>query len=432
MSQSSKRLHIQQALAQSANATVYFGHLHGVGDFKKNIALKAYHKLAPEAIPDFVQGYRIWGTLSHANIVQILDLGENENLWFVVMEYVDGPSLSEFLLDIQHHKISLTVQVIVHILTEILIALEYAHRRPNIALADQIGIIHGEICADSILLEPNGAIKLIGFNKTNHKQPQSITTDIRAVGKLLEVLRKHLPEESNLPLFSKIIELSTHPDPNRRFQSAQAMLAALTPIREPNLELNLMSFMNQVYPTNSLFDVDQPTFVSRTTQVTLTAAENDEHKKIIGELTQSWPIEINTGSIHNPIPRHERSAQVSQSESPNLLSDIPRSKTTSFSKEDLGIIGLFMMLLVVALFTGFFLGERAASSHKHKVKATFSDLSFAESTIQLMPREQNTVIAQSQDDPSLQFKIEFSSNTKTILNLRTNSLKSNQNTNHSE
>ena len=48
------------------------------------------------------------------------------------MEYVDGPSLREFLLDIEHHKVSLTVQVIVHILTEVLIALEYAHRRPKV------------------------------------------------------------------------------------------------------------------------------------------------------------------------------------------------------------------------------------------------------------------------------------------------------------
>ncbi len=94
---------------------------------------------------------RAAGALNHPNIVTIHDAGpgEADASFFIVMEYVEGQTLSS-LLD----KGPLTPSEAVRIGTEIADALEYAH---------QLGVIHRDVKPANILIRKDGAAKIADF-----------------------------------------------------------------------------------------------------------------------------------------------------------------------------------------------------------------------------------------------------------------------------
>ena len=76
--------------------------------------------------------------LSHPNIVKVLDVGFNEDVRFIVMEYIDGITLKDY---IEREK-KLTWKEASHLIVQILRALQHAHDR---------GIIHRDIKPQNII-----------------------------------------------------------------------------------------------------------------------------------------------------------------------------------------------------------------------------------------------------------------------------------------
>ncbi len=88
--------------------------------------------------------------LNHTNIVKILDAGIHENTLFIVMEYVEGTDLEQYI----KQKGKLSVQTSTIIFTQILQALSYVHSK---------GIIHRDIKPKNILIDKNGKVFLTDF-----------------------------------------------------------------------------------------------------------------------------------------------------------------------------------------------------------------------------------------------------------------------------
>ena len=203
--------------------------------------------------------------LSHPNIVKVYDVSVTDKLQYIVMEYVDGITLKEYL---KQRGGALTWKETVHFATQILSALQHAHSK---------GIIHRDVKPQNIMLLADGSIKMMDFGIARFSRAQSQTvsdkaigsvhyispeqakgdrtdarTDIYSVGVMLyEMLSGQLPFDGdgavsiaimqisdkakplaqvapNVPEgLRQITEKAMEKDPDKRYQSAQEMLEAI-------------------------------------------------------------------------------------------------------------------------------------------------------------------------------------------------------------
>ena len=100
---------------------------------------------------DFVRRFRneskAIAVLSHPNIVKIYDVGFSDKIQFIVMEYIDGITLKEFM----EQQGVLKWKDTVHFIIQILRALQHAHDR---------GIVHRDIKPQNIMLFPDPATRI--------------------------------------------------------------------------------------------------------------------------------------------------------------------------------------------------------------------------------------------------------------------------------
>ena len=99
--------------------------------------------------------------LSHPNIVRFLDLDRDEDLYFIVMEWLDGRTLADILDSPATSK--LTSKQSFDIVEQLGKALTYAHR---------CGIVHADIKPGNVMIMPNGEAKLFDFGVARVRQKQ--------------------------------------------------------------------------------------------------------------------------------------------------------------------------------------------------------------------------------------------------------------------
>src|SRR4051812_12981586 len=89
-----------ERLAMGGMGEVYVGVQRGLGDFEKPMAIKLLLPHLAEdasAVQEFLNEARVASRLSHPNVVQIFDVGEEGGRYFIAMELVRGISLSGLL-----------------------------------------------------------------------------------------------------------------------------------------------------------------------------------------------------------------------------------------------------------------------------------------------------------------------------------------------
>ncbi|MBO9606108.1 MAG: Stk1 family PASTA domain-containing Ser/Thr kinase [Paenibacillaceae bacterium] len=108
-------------------------------------------------------------SLSHPNIVSIYDVGQQDDVHYIVMEYVEGNTLNELIKE----KAPLQVEEAVHIAGQICDALDHAH-------ANQI--VHRDIKPHNILIGKNGRVKVTDFGIARATTSSTITQTGSVVG----------------------------------------------------------------------------------------------------------------------------------------------------------------------------------------------------------------------------------------------------------
>lgn len=117
--------------------------------------------------------------LVHDNIVRFIDLDRDDELYFIVMEWLDGKNLAEVLDDAATRKLEPATAF--KIVRQIGAALSYAHR---------CGIVHADIKPGNIMLLPDGNAKLFDFGVARVQQSQLISSSALIRKSLARLLRR--------------------------------------------------------------------------------------------------------------------------------------------------------------------------------------------------------------------------------------------------
>ncbi len=234
--------------------------------------------------------------LSHPNIVKVYDVSFGDLIQYIVMEYIDGITLKEFI----EREGSLRWKDAVHFTIQILKGLQHAHDK---------GIVHRDVKPQNIMVLPDGTIKVTDFGIARFARSEQRTITDKAIGSvhyispeqargehtdekadiysvgvmLYEMLTGQLPFQAESPVSVAIMQLQRDPqlpteingsiplgleqitmhamqkNPERRYQSAAEMLCDLGQFRkDPSLTFDYSYFVDDS-PTkfvSSNFDYD--------------------------------------------------------------------------------------------------------------------------------------------------------------------------------
>jgi serine/threonine protein kinase len=155
-----RRYEIIRSLGAGGMAQVFLATLHGGEGFTRAVALKVvrpeFSNFA-EFSELFIQEARLASMLNHSNVVNVIDFDRDASgRLFLAMEYVEGRDLSA-VLDGRPIPPSLAI----HIATEVLRGLAYAHELPEGSAVR--GIVHRDISPQNIMISSTGAVKVSDF-----------------------------------------------------------------------------------------------------------------------------------------------------------------------------------------------------------------------------------------------------------------------------
>ncbi|WP_126938722.1 Stk1 family PASTA domain-containing Ser/Thr kinase [Veillonella sp. VA142] len=145
------RYEVQQKIGVGGMADVYRGKDTLLG---RPVAIKILHQnfgSDQDFVARFKREAQAAGKLNHPNVVSMYDVGFDQGFHYIVMEYVSGCTLKEY---IQHHGAQVTVQEAVKITVAIAEGLEHAH---------MMGIVHCDVKPHNILITDSGRVKVTDF-----------------------------------------------------------------------------------------------------------------------------------------------------------------------------------------------------------------------------------------------------------------------------
>lgn len=223
----------------------------------------------PEFLRRFKNESKAIAVLSHPNIVKVYDVSFGDRIQYIVMEYIDGITLKEYI----DRENAINWREALHFSVQILRALQHAHEK---------GIIHRDVKPQNIMLLQDGTIKVTDFGIARFAKNETRTMTDKAIGSvhyiapeqargdltdakadiyssgvmLYEMLTGKLPFEADSAVSVAIMQLQEDPvppreinpeipealeeitlkamqkDPAKRYQSAAEMLEDIDTFRK--------------------------------------------------------------------------------------------------------------------------------------------------------------------------------------------------------
>lgn len=100
--------------------------------------------------------------LNHANVVQTFDVCEENGSLYLVMEYIEGPSLNRVQREIMKRGRKLPAKLSARIVSDVLAGLHYAHELKDYT-GTKLNIVHRDVSPQNVIVGYDGAIKLVDF-----------------------------------------------------------------------------------------------------------------------------------------------------------------------------------------------------------------------------------------------------------------------------
>ncbi len=175
-----------ERIATGGMAEVYLARRAGPHGFQKIVAVK---RILPQLARDsdflgmFVDEARVCARLSHPNIVQVFDFGEQDGELYMAMEYVEGTTGSRLIRAAAARAEEIPLDVCLHVGLSLLRGLDYAHN-----LRDDDGrplsLVHRDVSPGNVLIDRSGAVKLTDFGIFRAAETERRTEAGQLKGKL--------------------------------------------------------------------------------------------------------------------------------------------------------------------------------------------------------------------------------------------------------
>lgn len=261
------RYEILGTIASGGMASVHLARALGAGGFERLVAVKTMHPhLAKEAefVAMFMDEARLAARIRHPNVVGTLDIQQDEGGLFLVMEYVEGPSLARMLRALGRNKQRLPIEIGLRVFLDTLAGLHAAHELTGHD-GEPLRLIHRDMSPHNVLVGVDGVVRITDFGiaraesrlastrtgslkgKTMYMAPEQVKsepldrrTDLYAAGAVLwEMLtgERLVRSDSELGMMHQIIEgkfrSPTDVDPEVPEDISRACMRALD--RKPDL-----------------------------------------------------------------------------------------------------------------------------------------------------------------------------------------------------
>lgn len=159
------RYALYDAIAAGGMATVHLGRLVGHAGFERTVAIKRLHPQFvqdPEFVSMFLDEARVVARIRHPNVVPTLDVVNADGELFIVMEYVQGESLSRLIKATGARGTRIPPDLAAAMLAGVLHGLHAAHEAKN-ERGEPLDVVHRDISPQNILVGTDGVARVLDF-----------------------------------------------------------------------------------------------------------------------------------------------------------------------------------------------------------------------------------------------------------------------------
>ncbi|HTQ44575.1 MAG TPA: serine/threonine-protein kinase [Polyangiaceae bacterium] len=191
------RYQLLARIAAGGMASIWLGRLTGKHGFERLVAIKTMlPELAHAAVfrTMLLDEARIASGIHHANVAEILDVGEEHGILYIVMEWVEGDSLSTMHRALVREHRAMPLPVVLRVCADACRGLHAAHELRN-RDGQPLHVVHRDISPQNILVGPDGVAKVIDFGIAKARERlQGSTTG--GVGMIKGKARFMAPEQA--------------------------------------------------------------------------------------------------------------------------------------------------------------------------------------------------------------------------------------------
>ncbi len=173
-------------IAAGGMATVHFGRLLGQVGFSRTVAIKRLHPQFakdPEFVSMFLDEARIAARVRHPNVVATIDIVATEGELFLVMDYVQGESLTRLIRLAKQLGERVPPRIVVAILVGVLHGLHAAHEAKN-ERGEPLELVHRDVSPHNVLVGIDGISRVLDFGVAKAAGRLQTTREGRLKGKI--------------------------------------------------------------------------------------------------------------------------------------------------------------------------------------------------------------------------------------------------------
>jgi serine/threonine protein kinase len=172
-------------IAMGGMAEVFLAVQKGVGGFEKLVVVK---RMLPHLAEDghfvqmFIDEARLASKLRHPNIVSILDIRRDDEVFAVAMEYLQGEDLRRLVRAQRDGTFRIPIPITLHIIAKLADALHYAHNAKD-GTGRPLNLVHRDVAPSNVIVTYDGQVKLIDFGVAKASAHSTYTTPGTIKGK---------------------------------------------------------------------------------------------------------------------------------------------------------------------------------------------------------------------------------------------------------